>query len=112
MALLAAALSAGDLPWLAGAIAPGGVLGPVLLMFGFLLIPASTASLLLDLEGAFTSLVAGAVFREHVPSRIALGIAAICWWRGALLGGSPGLGQRWWPAGRSRRLPLLPLTTT
>lgn len=72
-----AALSRRDLPWLAGAIALGGVLGPVLLMFGLLLIPASTASLLLNLEGVFTSLIAWAVFREHVPFRIALGMAAI-----------------------------------
>jgi drug/metabolite transporter (DMT)-like permease len=72
-----APLSRRDVPWLAGAIASGGVLGPVLLMYGLLHAPASSASLLLNLEGVFTTLIAGAVFREHVPLRIALGMVAV-----------------------------------
>src|SRR5437660_11111793 len=36
-----------DYPWLAGAIALGGLAGPVLLLFGLSRIPAATASLLL-----------------------------------------------------------------
>lgn len=36
-----ATLTATDLPWLAGAIAFGGIAGPVLLMFGLTLTPAS-----------------------------------------------------------------------
>jgi drug/metabolite transporter (DMT)-like permease len=66
-----------DLPWLAGAIASGGVAGPVLLMFGLALGTAAQSSLLLNLEGVFTALVAWVVFREHVDTRIALGMAAI-----------------------------------
>lgn len=72
-----AALSRRDLPWLAGAIATGGVLGPLLLMYGLLQAPASSASLLLNLEGVFTTLIAWTVFREHVPFRIAVGMVVI-----------------------------------
>ena len=46
-----AQLSRGDVPWLAGAIAAGGVTGPLLLMCGLVSTPASSASLLLNLEG-------------------------------------------------------------
>lgn len=45
-----APLTRPDLPWLAGAVLFGGVLGPVLLMVGLHTTPASTASLLLNLE--------------------------------------------------------------
>ena len=47
-----------DAPWLAGAILYGGVIGPLLLMAGLRLTPASSASLLLNLEGVFTALLA------------------------------------------------------
>lgn len=66
-----------DLPWLAGAIAFGGGLGPVLLMAGLARTPASSASLLLNLEGVFTALLAWFVFRENFDRRIALGMALI-----------------------------------
>src|SRR5262245_14323462 len=59
--------------WLAGAIVFGGVLGPVLLMYGLVVTPASTASLLLNLEGVFTALAAWFVFRENFDRRIAFG---------------------------------------
>jgi len=72
-----ASLSRRDAPWFAGAIGSGGVLGPVLLMYGLLQASASSASLLLNLEGVFTSLIAWAVFREHVPLRIAVGMVGI-----------------------------------
>jgi len=66
-----------DLPWLAGAIVFGGVFGPLLLMIGLSRIPASGASLLLNLEGVFTALIAWFVFRENFDRRIALGMLAI-----------------------------------
>ncbi len=66
-----------DLPWLAGAVAFGGVVGPVLLMLGLTVTPASTASLLLNLEGVLTAVLAWVVFRENFDRRIALGMAAI-----------------------------------
>jgi drug/metabolite transporter (DMT)-like permease len=64
-------------PWLFGAIAFGGVVGPVLLMIGLAETPASTSSLLLNLEGVFTASLAWVVFRENVDRRIAVGMAAI-----------------------------------
>ncbi len=72
-----ASLSRNDLPWLAGAVTFGGVIGPLLLMYGLLRTPASSASLLLNLEAVFTSVIAWQLFREHVPFRIAVGMLAI-----------------------------------
>jgi drug/metabolite transporter (DMT)-like permease len=66
-----------DLPWLLGAIGFGGVLGPLLLMIGLTRTPASAASLLLNLEGVFTALIAWFVFRENFDRRFALGMVAI-----------------------------------
>ena len=66
-----------DLRWLLGAIAFGGVLGPVVLMVGLTRTPASAASLLLNLEGVFTALFAWFVFHENYDRRIALGMLAI-----------------------------------
>ena len=72
-----AGLKRKDLPWLAGAVFFGGVAGPVLLMLGLAATAASTASLLLNLEGVFTALLAWFAFRENFDRRIALGMAAI-----------------------------------
>lgn len=66
-----------DVPWLIGAIVFGGALGPLLLMLGLIRTPASGASLLLNLEGVFTALLAWFVFRENFDRRIALGLFAI-----------------------------------
>ncbi len=62
---------------LGGAVLFGGVVGPVLLMFGLVGMPASGASLLLNAEGVATALLAWFVFRENFDRRIALGMAAI-----------------------------------
>lgn len=70
-------LRAADLPWLAGAVTTGGVIGPLFLMAGLALTPASTVSLLLNLEGVFTALIAWFVFRENFDRRIFLGMVAI-----------------------------------
>ena len=70
-------LARADWPWLAGAIAAGGGVGPVLLMLGLAAGHASATALLLNLEGVLTALLAWFVFREHVDRRIALGMAAI-----------------------------------
>ncbi len=72
-----ASLKGGDVPWLAGAVCFGGVLGPLLLMLGLATTPAASASLLLNLEGVFTALLAWFVFKENFDRRIALGMAAI-----------------------------------
>jgi len=63
--------------WLAGAIAAGGVVGPVLLMFGISGMSGSAASLLLNAEGVFTALLAWFAFRENFDRRIALGMGVI-----------------------------------
>lgn len=73
----AAALRARDLPALAGAVLFGGVLGPALQMAGLRVTPASTASLLLNLETVWTSLIAWIVVREHVDRRLAGGLALV-----------------------------------
>ena len=83
------ALSRADMPWLAGAIAAGGIAGPLLLMFGLSRTDASAASLLLTLEGAATALMAWFIFHESFDRRIALGMgflitgAAILAWSGS-----------------------------
>jgi len=81
-------LQRADLPWLAGAIAAGGIVGPILLMIGLTKTDGATASLLLTLEGAATVLLAWFVFGENFDRRIALGMvlllagAAILSWSG------------------------------
>lgn len=72
-----APLRAADVPWAAGAIFAGGVVGPVLLMLGLAAGSASAASLLLNLEGVLTALLAWFVFREHFSARIVVGMLAI-----------------------------------
>jgi drug/metabolite transporter (DMT)-like permease len=78
-----------DWGWLAAAVFVGGILGPVLLMFGLATTPASMTSLLLNLEAAFTALLAWFLFRENFDRRIALGMAAIVG-GGVVLSLSPG----------------------
>ncbi|HQR10933.1 MAG TPA: EamA family transporter [Casimicrobiaceae bacterium] len=79
-----------EVGWLVGAIAFGGIAGPVLLFFGLQSTAASTASLLLNLESAFTALFAWFMFGEHFDRRIALGMGLI------VVGG---LALSWSPSG-------------
>lgn len=72
-----APLTRHDVPALVGAIVSGGVLAPVLLMGGLAQTASATASLLLNLEGVFTAVIAWTVFRENVDRRILLGMVAI-----------------------------------
>ena len=72
-----AALQGGGWFWLSLATLCGGVTGPVLLMVGLAHTPATTAALLLNLEGVLTAVLAWFVFRENFDRRIALGMAAI-----------------------------------
>jgi drug/metabolite transporter (DMT)-like permease len=78
-----AGLTRADLPWLAGTVFFGGILGPILLLFGLNLTDAASASLLLNLEAVFTLLLAWIVFREHADIRLLIGAVAIV--AGALL---------------------------
>jgi drug/metabolite transporter (DMT)-like permease len=76
--------------WLLGAIVAGGALGPFLLLFGLRASDAASASLILNLEGVFTALLAWFVFKENFDRRIACGMAAIVA-GGVVLSVSPGL---------------------
>ena len=66
-----------DLPWLIAIVASGGVIAPVLLMFGLARTDAASASLLLTLEGLATMVIAWLVFRENADRRILFGAACI-----------------------------------
>lgn len=66
-----------DLPWLAGATFFGGIVGPALLMFGLLTTKGAYASLLLNMEGVLTSMLAWFVFKENFDRRIFIGMALI-----------------------------------
>ena len=72
-----AKLLSADIGWLVGAVISGGVVGPVLLMWGLSTTPATTASLLLNAEGVLTALIAWFVFHENFDRRIALGMTCI-----------------------------------
>ena len=66
-----------DLLWLLGAIAFGGAIGPYLLMYGLQTTDSASASLILNLEGVFTALLAWFAFKENFDRRIAAGMALI-----------------------------------
>jgi drug/metabolite transporter (DMT)-like permease len=70
-------LARADYKWLAGAVVSGGVIGPVLLMLALSAAAASMVSLLLNLEGVFTALLAWFVFRENFDRRVVLGMLLI-----------------------------------
>jgi drug/metabolite transporter (DMT)-like permease len=72
-----ASLRGADRWWLAAAIVAGGLVAPVLMMYGLRRTAGSIASLLLNLEGVFTTLIAWFVFHENFDRRIALGVLAI-----------------------------------
>lgn len=63
--------------WLGSAIVSGGIMGPLLLMWGLTQTAGSTAALLLNAEGVLTALLAWFAFKENFDRRIALGMAAI-----------------------------------
>ncbi|OAD15121.1 DMT family transporter [Achromobacter insolitus] len=66
-----------DVPWLLGAIIFGGVLGPALLMLGLTQTSGASASLLLNVEGVLTAVIAWWVFKENADSQIVLGMLVI-----------------------------------
>jgi len=63
--------------WMALVVLSGGVAGPLLLMLGLTTTPASSAALLLNLEGLATMTIAWGVFHENVDRRLMLGALAI-----------------------------------
>jgi len=66
-----------EIPWLLGAIVFGGMLGPALLMLGLARASGTAASLLLNVEGVLTAVMAWLVFRENADRQIVLGMVAI-----------------------------------
>jgi drug/metabolite transporter (DMT)-like permease len=88
-----------ELPWLAGAVVAGGVLAPILLLFGLRATPASSASLLLNIEGVFTALIAWFLFRENFDARILVGFGLILSGAVVLSWEGPGRGSRGLPLG-------------
>lgn len=80
-------LSRVESAWLLAAVVCGGGAAPVLLMFGLSGMPASHASLLLNAEAVLTTLLAWALFKEHLGRRIVAGMMLIV--AGALMLGWP-----------------------
>jgi drug/metabolite transporter (DMT)-like permease len=74
--------------WLAAAIASGGVVAPLLLMWGLSRSSASSASLLLNAESVLTTLLAAVLFAEHVGRRVWLA-SLVMLGAGVLLSWSP-----------------------
>jgi len=86
------ALQRADLPWLAGAILSGGVLAPISLMVGLTLISGFSASLLLNMEGVATAIIATMLFKESLGRRLV--IALVCMTTaGVLLSWDPSQGE-------------------
>lgn len=78
------------LPALGGAILAGGVLAPVLLVWGLSGLAASAASLLLSAEAVLTMLLAALLFHEPIARRVWMA-AVLVLGAGALLAWTPGL---------------------
>lgn len=74
---LEAPLRKSDLPWLAAVVVTGGIMGPLLLLFGLDRTMAASGALLLNLEGLATMAIAWLVFRENVDRRLLVGAFAI-----------------------------------
>jgi len=84
-----------DLPPICGVIFFGGIAGPILMFLGLQRLSALTGSLLLNLEGPFTALIAVGLLREHLGKREMLAAAAIML-GGVLVGFQPGhVGGSW-----------------
>jgi drug/metabolite transporter (DMT)-like permease len=84
-----------DLPPICGVIFFGGMVGPVLMFFGLQRLSALTGSLLLNLEGPFTGLIAVGLMREHLGRREMFAAATIML-GGLLVSFQPGhVGGNW-----------------
>jgi drug/metabolite transporter (DMT)-like permease len=62
---------------LAGAVASGGVVGPILLLWGLSLAPAGSVALWLTLETVATAVLARLLFREHLEKRGWVAVALV-----------------------------------
>ncbi len=91
-------------PWMLAAVTCGGVLAPTLLMLGLARMSAASASLLLNLEGVLTALLAWFVFKENTDRRVMLGMLLIT--LGALLLSWSGTPERLGPVASGAALVL------
>lgn len=71
-----ASLRGQDLPWLAAATLFGGTIAPISLMFGLSRTSGFSSSLLLNLEGVATAVIAVLFFKENAGKR--LWLALVC----------------------------------
>jgi drug/metabolite transporter (DMT)-like permease len=84
-----------DLLPICGIIFFGGMLGPILMLLGLQRLSAVTGSLLLNLEGPFTALIAVGLMREHLGRREMFAAATIML-GGVLVSFQPGhVGGNW-----------------
>jgi drug/metabolite transporter (DMT)-like permease len=70
----AARLEKKDWPWLLTATLAGGIIAPICMMYGLSMISGFSASLLLNLEGIFTTLIAVAIFKENAGRNLWLAL--------------------------------------
>jgi len=77
-----------DVPWLAGAIVAGGIIAPIALMTGLTVVSGFATSLLLNLEGVATAIIAVLVFNEYAGKRLWLALLFMTF-AGVLLSWSP-----------------------
>jgi len=64
-----------DFPWLAGSIIAGGMIAPFCLMTGLTMVTGFSASLMLNLEGIATAVIAVFLFKENAGRRLWLALA-------------------------------------
>ncbi len=87
-------LSRTDWRWMLLAVLLGGIVAPVLLVFGLQGMTGSGASLLLNAEAVLTAVIAWVVFKENVDRRVALGLVCIVA-GGIVLGWGETVGGNW-----------------
>ncbi len=87
-------LSRADWRWMLLAVLLGGIVAPVLLVFGLRGMTGSGASLLLNAEAVLTAIIAWVVFKENVDRRVALGLVCIVA-GGIVLGWGETAGGNW-----------------
>ena len=87
-------LSRTDWRWMLLAVLLGGIIAPVLLVFGLQGMTGSGASLLLNAEAVLTAVIAWVVFKENVDRKVALGLVCIVA-GGIVLGWGETVGGNW-----------------
>jgi len=81
-----------DYPWLIGATVSGGIIAPISLMFGLSLLSGFSTSLLLNLEGVATAVIAVVFFKENAGKRLWWALACMTL-AGILLAWNPDRGE-------------------